>query len=454
MIHPDRIRRLNDRQPKRGSYVLYWMQASMRAADNPALLYAVSRADELGVPVLAVFGLTDRYPEANLRHFTFLIEGLQDVQKELESLGIRLAVLRAQPDEAALRLAGGASLLVADRGYLAHQRSWRAAVARRAACPVWQVEGEAVVPVELTSAKSEWAAATIRPKIHRVWDRFLVHEAPSRAPRKDSLGVPVHHAVRLDRKTVCGLDIDRSVQPVGRFKGGSTEALLHLDRFLRGSLGHYHSLRNDPGAEHQSNLSPYLHFGQISPIKVAMRVRAARGVPQEAKDAFLEELIVRRELAFNFVFYEKHYDHYRCLPDWAKATLEAHRKDRRPHLYTLEQLSEAATHDPYWNAAMEEMRLTGKMHGYMRMYWGKKILEWSETPEQAFAAALYLNNRYFLDGRDANSYAGVAWCFGKHDRPWGERPIFGKVRYMAEAGLLRKFDMDGYLRRIQGLMAD
>jgi len=241
------------------------------------------------------------------------------------------------------------------------------------------------------------------------------------------------------------------VPPVPQFKGESSEALRRIERFTKDSLKHYHSLRSDPGQQHQSRLSPYLHFGQISPLTIALRVKAARGAPAEAKEAFLEELIVRRELAFNFVYYEAQYDSYACLPDWARATLQAHRNDKRQYLYSREQLERAATHDPYWNAAMDEMRLTGLMHGYMRMYWGKKILEWSESPEQAFVTALYLNNRYFLDGRDPNSYAGVDWCFGKHDRPWPERQIFGKVRFMADSGLRRKFDMDAYLQRIDRL---
>ena len=454
MIHPSRIRQLNDKIEKPGRYVLYWMQASVRAVDNPALLYAIQKADELAVPVLVVFGLTGRYPDANLRHFTFLIEGLRDVEQELKNLGIQLVVFEAPPDEAALRLAGEAVLLVTDRGYLVHQRCWRATVADRAACPVRQVEGDLVVPIEEASGKSEWTAATLRRKIHRIWDQFLVFGGPSKAPRKDSMGIRISGAIRPDHELAGRLDVDRSVQPVSQFKGGSGQALSLLERFSKDSLKHYHSLRNDPGQEHQSHMSPYLHFGQISPLTIALKIKATRGVPSEAKDAFLEELIVRRELAFNFVYYEEQYDGFASLPEWAKATLHAHRKDKRPYLFSREQLDSAATHDPYWNAAMEEMRLTGKMHGYMRMYWGKKILEWSESPEQAFDTALHLNNRYFLDGRDPNSYAGIAWCFGKHDRPWAERPIFGKVRYMVDTGLRRKFDMDSYLRRINTLMAE
>jgi deoxyribodipyrimidine photo-lyase len=454
MIQPNRIKQLNDKPIQKGGYVLYWMQASVRTIDNPALLYAIHQADELGVPVLAVFGLTAGYPEANLRHFTFLVEGLQDAEQSLKELGIRLVVLKAQPDEAALRLAAEAALLITDRGYLSHQRRWRTLVAQHAPCTVQQVEGDLVLPVEAVSDKSEWAAATIRRKIRRIWDQYLKAGDAPRAPRKDSLGVRIDDSLRLDHELIGRLDIDRSVQPVARFKGGSGQALERLERFCHNSLPHYHNLRNDPGREYQSNLSPYLHFGQISPLTIALAVKAATGAPGEAKDAFLEELVVRRELAFNFVYYEQSYDSYACLPDWAKRTLDDHRRDKRPHLYSREQLEAAKTHDPYWNAAMEEMRLTGKMHGYMRMYWGKKILEWSPSPEKAYATTLYLNNRYFLDGRDPNSYAGVAWCFGKHDRPWAERPIFGKIRYMTDSGLRRKFDMDGYMRRINALLAN
>jgi deoxyribodipyrimidine photo-lyase len=451
MIHPSRVKQLNDKPIRKAGYVLYWMQASVRVTDNPALLFAIQQAEELAVPLLTVFGLTSGYPEANLRHFAFLVEGLEEAARELEKLGIRLVVLEAQPDEAALRLAADAAVLITDRGYLEHQRRWRSTVAQKAPCRVRQVEGDLVLPVEEVSDKSEWAAATIRRKIHRIWDQYLVAGDPVQAPRKDSFGIRVDDALQPDQELIGRLHIDRSVQPVARFKGGSRRALDLLEQFCRNSLPHYHRLRNDPAQEHQSNLSPYLHFGQVSPLTVALAVKAAREAPGEARDAFLEELIVRRELAFNFVYHEPRYHSYACLPDWAKQTLYEHRRDKRPYLYSRQQLEAARTHDPYWNAAMEEMRLTGKMHGYMRMYWGKKILQWSQSPEQAYKTALHLNNRYFLDGRDPNSYAGIAWCFGKHDRPWKERPIFGKIRYMADSGLRRKFDMDGYLRRISAL---
>jgi deoxyribodipyrimidine photo-lyase len=235
-----------------------------------------------------------------------------------------------------------------------------------------------------------------------------------------------------------------------QYIGGYTEASRRLYLFLKERFLDYYTQRNDPGFDIRSGLSPYLHFGQISPLEIIQKVKEYRG-PKKAEEAFIEQLFIRRELSVNYVYYNKEYGSYRGLPRWALKTLEEHASDNRPYEYTTEQLEEAQTHDPYWNAAMKEMMLTGSMHSYMRMYWGKKIIEWSETPHHAFDTMLLLNNTYFLDGRDPNSYAGVAWCFGGHDRPWKEREIFGKVRYMNRNGLERKFDMDAYLSRIEQL---
>ena len=231
-------------------------------------------------------------------------------------------------------------------------------------------------------------------------------------------------------------------------RGGASEGKRLLDTFIRDKLPRYAGQANDPGEDLSSGLSPYLHFGQISPLEVMAALRDESG---ENRDAFVEELTVRRELSMNFTQYNPGYDAYESLPAWARATLEKHGEDTRPYLYTREELDGARTHDPYWNAAQREMVLTGRMHGYMRMYWGKKLLEWGRTPREAFYTALSLNNRYCLDGRDPNSFAGIAWCFGKHDRPWGERNIFGSVRYMNAKGLERKFDMRRYLERVEGL---
>jgi deoxyribodipyrimidine photo-lyase len=199
-------------------------------------------------------------------------------------------------------------------------------------------------------------------------------------------------------------------------------------------------------------MSPYLHFGQLSPLYLALQIKAAVSRLKKAQEAYLEELIVRRELAMNFINYTPNYDSYGCLSQWAQKTLKQHQTDKREYVYTRRQLEDAETHDEYWNAAMREMKITGFMHNYMRMYWGKKILEWSKTPQHAFRTTLAINNTYFLDGRDPNSYTGVAWVFGVHDRAWFERPIFGKVRYMAASGLERKCDIQGYVRKVNALV--
>ncbi|MGH6899632.1 MAG: hypothetical protein ACREJ5_24295 [Geminicoccaceae bacterium] len=249
------------------------------------------------------------------------------------------------------------------------------------------------------------------------------------------------------------LKLDRSVPAVRRFRGGTSAARRRLWAFLDAKLDGYGEERNEPGAFQCSLISPYLHFGQISPVEIAVAVRGSRKGGKADREAYLEELIVRRELAANFVNFEPNYDNYDALPAWARATLERHHADPREHIYTRDQLAAAETHDRYWNAAMREMVHTGFMPNYMRMYWAKKILEWSPDPDAAFQTILYLNNRYFLDGRDANSYANVAWIFGVHDRPWAERPVFGKVRYMNANGLERKFDMAAYLRAVDELVA-
>jgi deoxyribodipyrimidine photo-lyase len=453
-MEEDRIRRLNDRDVDSGGrYVLYWMQQSQRAVFNPALEYAVRRANSLGQGVVVAFGLTDAYPEANERHYAFMLQGLSEVAEDLRARGIRFVMRRGAPDDVALRMASDASLVVCDRGYLRHQRRWRRRVAAEADKSVIQIEGDSVVPVETASDKVEFAARTLRPKLHKRWRDCLGDTRPIEVGKSSlRLALPAGRDVDASdpEQVLRDLDIDRSVGRVERFRGGSSEARRHLQRFLRSALSGYAGARNDPADPQCSRLSPYLHFGQISPVEIARKARAARGPSRADAEAYIEELIVRRELAINFVHYHPRYDSFKALPDWARKTLLQHRNDRRPARYTRTILENAETEDRYWNAAMLEMRTTGYMHNYMRMYWGKKILEWCNTPQYAYSTALYLNNKYFLDGRDPNSYANVGWIFGLHDRPWQERAVFGKVRHMTAGGLERKFDIEAYVRCMRG----
>ncbi len=447
-IHPERVRRLNRCPEAKGAFVVYWMQAAQRAEWNHSLEYAVTEANRLRLPAVVFFGLTDDFPEANERHYAFMLQGLAETRQALARRGLLLVVRRGSPAAGVVEIGRRAALVVVDDGCLRIERRWRAEAAAGLDRPLVEVATNVVVPVSSVSKKEEYSAATIRPRILRQLDEFLVPLRPARVGR-DSFGLALGSMDLSDPSRVLSdLAVDRSAPPVAAFKGGSTEARRRLRTFIRERLAAYAVDRNDPSLDATSGLSPYLHFGQISPLFVALEVMKA---PPEGRAAFLEELIVRRELAVNFVRTCRAYDRYEGLPEWARRTLDEHAGDRREYRYTPEALEGAATHDPYWNAAQREMLLTGKMHGYMRMYWGKKILEWSASPRQAFRTALRLNNRYELDGRDPNGFAGVAWCFGKHDRPWGRRPVFGTVRSMTEGGLRRKFDADAYVRKVAAL---
>ena len=453
-INPAQIQRLNQQQPCAGHYVLYWMQQSQRAEYNHALAFAIQQANQLRLPLLVGFGLLPKHGVANARHFTFMLEGLQETQAALAQRGIKLVVQLGNPARVALELAKAAALLVCDRGYLRRQRQWREQVALAAPCPVYQVESDLVVPVEVASVKREWAARTFRPRHQKQLDQFLIPLKPTTIDHS-SLALEVAELPLVDIAAIVRkLEIDQSVTPVSHFfKGGTEEGKRHLQRFLHEELAEYHEHRKQPEANSVSHVSKYLHFGQLSPLYIALELRKQGAKVNEQVASYLDELLIRRELTYNFVYYTPDYDKYSCLPDWVQKTLDEHRNDARPHRYTLNQLEAAQTHDPYWNAAMVEMKTTGYMHNYMRMYWGKKILEWGKTPEAAYATALTLNNKYFLDGRDPNSYGNVGWIFGLHDRSWGEREIFGKVRFLSASGLERKSDIDAYVMWVNELAA-
>jgi deoxyribodipyrimidine photo-lyase len=448
MIQQERIKIINKNSHKNGRYVLYWMQAAQRIEYNHALEYSIRRANSMNKPVLVFFGMTESWPLANERHYYFMLEGIQKVQKDLQASGIQMVIRRQSPDLGAAELANEAVLVVTDSGQLRIQRQWRQNAAKQLKCPFYEVETNLIVPVEEASDKENYSAGTFRPRIKRQFDKYLVPLKHTK-PHFGSLGLKYEcFDIENIDKAISKLAIDHSVGRVNSFHGGTVEAKRRLDDFLKNKLDNFAQLRNDPCADCVSDMSPYLHFGQISPLNIAFEVLKTSS---KGKDAYLEELIVRRELSHNFVFYNDKYDSFACLPPWAARTLNFHKVDKREYLYSLSDFEQAKTHDPYWNAAQKEMILTGKMHGYMRMYWGKKILEWSRNPKTGFNIAIELNNKYELDGRGANAFAGVAWCFGKHDRAWADRPVFGKIRYMNAAGLKRKFDADAYVEKINAL---
>jgi deoxyribodipyrimidine photo-lyase len=441
VIEPERIQPLNDRPVNEaGRYVLYWMQASQREACNPALEHACALSRRFRKPLLVYFGLFACYPGANHRHFAFLLEGLRETRTALARRDLRLVVLACSPEAGAIALGRRAAAVVTDRGYLRHQTEWRAVAAAALPCPLVQVEGDAVVPVDIVSVKEEYAAAMIRKKIMSRCDRFMI---PLKRVTAFAAWIgPVRGEIDITAPGLLArLKAPGGVTPSAAFHGGYAEARRRLTDFVRHRLPEYGFGSNDPTADLCSGLSPYLHFGQIAPVELAAAVIKAGG---HGAAAFVEQLIVRRELALNFARYNPHYDSPACLPGWAARTLAAHAGDRRPYRYSLEELESARTHDPYWNAAQRQVTRSGHMHNYMRMYWGKKVIEWTGSVRDAWEILVFLNDKYELDGRDPNGYAGIAWCFGKHDRPWAERPVFGTVRYMNARGLERKFDIIRY----------
>ena len=443
-VQDERVKALNERQSRSGDFVLYWMQASQRTELNHALEYAAQHANSLKQPLVVVFCLT-QYPDAAASHYTFMLQGLQEVGQSLQRRKASLVVRKGRPHKIVTDMGTGASLVVTDRDYQRLQRQWRRQVAEALECPLVQVESNVVVPVETASQKEQYSAGTIRPRIHKHLDDFL-QDLPRVRIRESS---QVRDYDSIDLSDISAILRDLRVKSEERqlaFKGGTASARRLFTQFLRTKIDGYGDLRNDPSLDYLSQMSPYLHFGQISPIHLAV---AAQESGSPGAESYVEELVVRRELAMSFVYYNEHYDSIKSLPNWALTTLEEHAGDPREYVYTRRELEAAKTHDVYWNAAQQEMVHTGKMHGYMRMYWGKKILEWSKSPSEAYNTALYLNNKHELDGRDPNGFAGVAWCFGKHDRAWSERPVFGKVRYMNDRGLERKFNIQAYVSKVK-----
>ena len=431
-----------------GRCVVYWMQRAQRGRDNPALDRAIALGNERRLPVVAVFALTADYPAAQRRHYRFLVDGLPDAERDLEARGVPLVVRLGEPSRVVLALAAEVrpALVVGDENPVRVGQQWRTAVAIGLPVPFDCVDADVVVP-SARFPREEYAARTIRPKIERIWDEYLLASPQPRARVLWALeerprGEPIEPDALLDRLKVGG------VAEVAGYRGGTAEALRRLQGFVRQRLPQYATLRNEPTPYSTSELSAHLHFGQIGPATIARAVLDS-GAPRASIDAYIEELIVRRELAINFVARNPDYDRLAGCPGWALKTLLKHARDPRPVLYSARQLEAAETHDPLWNAAQQEMVLSGRMHNYLRMYWAKKILEWSTDAETAFHVALDLNDRYEMDGRDPNGYTGVAWAIGgKHDRPWPERPIFGTVRSMMYESTRKKFDSTAYVARV------
>lgn len=434
-------------------YVLYWMPIHRRAHQNQALNFAIERANALRLPVVVYEGLRPDYDQANDRIHQFIIEGAIDNNQQFKKRGIRYCFY-LMPDaetgnrRAVAQLARDAALLVTDDFPTFIIPQHNRAIVKQVDCPIYAVDANGVVPIRELS-KEEYAARTIRPKIHRLLPAYL-WPIFDLSPKIRNVDLPLNFSEETPienvdvAKLLRAARINHNVRPSRLYQGGRIEALKRLKVFLSERLAHYKDGRNVAGEQWTSELSPYLHFGHISAMEVACATLHA-DAPDDCIDAFLEELIVRRELSYNFCHFNPKHSTLEALPAWARQTLFAHQSDKRPYTYSAEQLEAADTHDEVWNLAQRELLATGKIHGYMRMLWGKKILEWSATPQEALETMIRLHHRYALDGRNPNTYTGILWCFGKHDRAWGpQRKVFGLVRYMTSENTRRKIDFEGY----------
>lgn len=443
MINHKRIRLLQEGKEKTGP-VVYWMSRDQRTNDNWAVLFAQEKAVEKKVPLVVVFALVTNFLNAGLRQYDFMLKGLKETANLFSSLHIPFYLLSGEPHKTLPQFLKetDASILVSDFDSLQIKRIWKREVAKEIEIPFYEVDAHNVVPALFVSQKKEFAAYTIRPKIHKHLYEFMDEFPSLKKMKKTSLQNEINF-----ENIYSTLRVDKKNSPVENLLSGSDAAHSALKKFLKEKLSRYNSERNDPNADAVSNLSPYLHFGQISAQRIATIVQQLFPNDENA-NAFLEELIVRRELSDNFCYYNSNYDSFDGFDDWAKKTLDEHRNDEREAVYSLQQFENAMTHESLWNAAQTQLLREGKIHGYMRMYWAKKILEWSSSPEEALRISIYLNDKYALDGRDPNGYVGCAWSIGGvHDRAWSERAVFGKIRYMNYNGCKRKFDVERYIEK-------
>ncbi|MFW6365867.1 MAG: deoxyribodipyrimidine photo-lyase [Spirochaetota bacterium] len=438
-----RTRQLNSAKQKRGP-VVYWMSRDQRVDDNWAFLAAQMSAIQTGSSLSVVFVLDPNYPGATYRHYHFMTVGLKETEEACMRYNVPFILLYGYPpvEVASYAKSVSAGAVYTDFDPLKIKRAWKDSLAALLDVSLLEVDTHNIVPAWIVSGKSEYSAATFRRKYQEHIDTFLTD-----IPRPARMNTNVEHVPVDWEKALLRIPHHNGVKLTADIAPGQRAGTATLNRFLSEGLEHYDRYRNDPVRNATSGLSPWLHFGQISPQRVALKLMQS-DAPDEARAAFFDQMVTRRELSDNFCLYNPHYDTPDGYHEWAIRTLDAHLPDERDYVYTRKQFEEARTHDKLWNAAQRELVRTGKMHAYMRMYWAKKILEWTSRYTEAHATAVYLNDTYSLDGRDPNGYAGIAWAIGGvHDRPWFERPVYGKIRYMNENGCRRKFDVDEYIRR-------
>ncbi len=420
-----------------------------RTRYNHALNFAIQEANKRRVPLVVYEGLKFYYPWANDRIHTFILEGIEEKRKEFETLGIKY-LFYLQEDETFPKntideLAKAACLMVTDDFpcFIIPEHNRR--IADKAKIPVYAVDSNGVIPMSKFDHE-QYAAYTIRPRIKRMVPDYLRFEKDEKIiirADKIQLNCPETRVGNIT-ELVKNCAINHDIKPSPIYHGGNIKAQKRLKYFIKNIFPNYAKTRNECSVDGSSRLSPYLHFGFLSVYEIVEAVEKA-DVPKESKESFLEELIVRRELAYNFTRFNPKYDSLSSLPNWTQETMRKHQADKRDYLYSIEQLENFQTHDEIWNAAQRELVETGGMHNYVRMLWGKNVIAWTRSYQEAFAILEDFNNKYALDGRNPNSYAGILWCFGKHDRPWFERNVFGTIRYMTSGSSGKKFNSKKYI---------
>jgi deoxyribodipyrimidine photo-lyase len=433
------------------------MQMFKRATYNHALNFAIEQANERKLPLVVYEGLKFYYPWASDRFHTYILEGVEEKREAFEKLGIRYVFYLQKNDESpkqiVAKISRDAALIVTDDFPCFIIPDHNRAIVAKTMIPVFAVDSNGVIPMSRFE-KEEFAARTIRPKIKKLLPKYLekFREVKIKVKaEKLKIECPDTEVNEQNiQQLVEQCAIDHSVKPSGIYHGGEANGRKRLKYFVEQILPDYAVTRNKPEIDGASRLSSYLHFGFLSALEIVEAVKES-AAPDESKDAFLEEVIVRRELSYNFTRHNPQYDSIESLPEWAQKTMREHIEDERKVIYSLEELEKGKTHDELWNASQREMLMTGEMHNYVRMLWGKNVIAWTRTYEEAFAALEHLNNKYCLDGRNPNSYAGILWCFGKHDRPWIERPVFGKMRYMTTGSTGKKFNSKKYIEWTKSL---
>ena len=481
-INSLRVFKRNENEPNpEGEFVLYWMQINRRFQYNFALEYAVGWANKLDKPLLILEAFSCDYPWATDRTHTFMMQGMKEHLETIDRRSFNYLPFvekeSGQYEQLLMSLSTHASLLVTDEYPVFIMKERNATLPDQVHIPYYSVDSNGLIPLGLTE-KDPYSAYLFR----KTMQKYFV-EAYTNPPKENPLeelnnrshielpdsifeGLPDGEEALYDiTETISGISIDHSVKPI-EWHGGRNAALQKMHYFMENGLMQYGELRNDPDENKTSKMSAWLHFGKISEYEVVREVLSHQ--PQgwdldritynngsrngffnghSSIDAYLDELITWREVGFHFAHHRDDYDQFESLPDWALETLNEHKSDPREWTYSYDELAESRTHDEIWNAAQTQLRKEGIIHNYLRMLWGKKVLEWTPDPETALQYLIDLNNTYAIDGRDPNSYSGIFWCFGRFDRAWQERPVFGKIRYMTSDSTRKKVQMKQYLSR-------